>query len=241
MILGEDQVARFANGKPRDALFFTLPCGKTSSAPSGRRLRLVLNHAPENNGRPAVELFQLYQDNGSPADLGERENLASAQPAKRDELLAALSRWLEQTDAQLPYKNAKVQRPGKPLPGAGRVPTITGRRAEGDRIEISFETGPGKSRILRADLIYTANGSDELRDRAAYEEWFRLRATVGDGIAYAAAPPGMTHAILCLRDENGFLIRSKELPPSHGPGSVRNFTIASDPADTFAWLPVCTP
>ncbi|MCB1210956.1 MAG: hypothetical protein KDK97_16655 [Verrucomicrobiales bacterium] len=28
-----------------------------------------------------------------------------------------------------------------------------------------------------------------------------------------------------------------EIPPSNGPGSVRNFTIASDATDTFAWRP----
>jgi hypothetical protein len=47
----------------------------------------------------------------------------------------------------------------------------------------------------------------------------------------------MTHGIFCLRDENGFLIGSKEIPPSNGPGSVRNFTIASDTENTFACRP----
>jgi hypothetical protein len=64
-----------------------------------------------------------------------------------------------------------------------------------------------------------------------------IRATVENGAASARAPPGMTHGILCLRDENGFLIRSKEIPPSNGPGSVRNFTIAKDAENTFAYRP----
>ena len=90
---------------------------------------------------------------------------------------------------------------------------------------------------MEAILVYTTNGSDLLRENPAYEEWFRAPATVADGVATATAPPGMTHGIFCLRDENGFLLRSKWVPPWHGPGGDARWTIAQDPADTFAWRP----
>lgn len=238
VLLGQETVARHADGRPRDTLYFTLPCGKTASSVIRRGVwKLVLNHTPEANGRPPVELFQLYHDDGRPADLGEQRDLAAAQPEKRDELLTALEQWLHDLDAQLPYKNASVAKPGQALPGSEKVPHVLGLSEKDDRIEVRFETGSSKSAIVRADLIYTTNGSDELRDKSAHEEWHRLRAEVGDGIAFATAPPGMTHGIFCLRDENGFLISSKDIPPSNGPGSVRNFTIASDATDTFAWRP----
>jgi arylsulfatase A-like enzyme len=238
VLLGKETVARHADGRPRDTLYFSLPCGKTASSVIRRNgWKLVLNHTPEANGRPPVELFQLYHDDGRPADLSEQHNLAASRPAERDELLAALEKWLHDLDAQLPYKNATVAKPGNALPGAEKVPRVLGLNEKDDRVEVRFESAGGKSAVIRADLIYTTNGSDELRDRSAYEEWHRIRAEVGDGIAFAAAPPGMTHGIFCLRDENGFLIRSKDIPPSNGPGSVRNFSIASDSKDTFAWRP----
>jgi arylsulfatase A-like enzyme len=54
----------------------------------GGRARLDSNQA--------VELYHLSDD------IGERRNLASAQPAKRDELLATLFAWLRSTDALVP-------------------------------------------------------------------------------------------------------------------------------------------
>ena len=44
----------------------------------------------------AVELYRLSDD------LGEHHNLASSQPAKRDELLDALLGWIKSTGALLP-------------------------------------------------------------------------------------------------------------------------------------------
>lgn len=238
VMLGKETIARHADGSPRDTLYFTLPCGKTASSVIRRGgWKLVLNHTPEANDRPPIELFQLYHDDGRTADLGEQRDLSATQPAKRDELRADLDQWLHDLDAQLPYKNATVAKPGKALPGAEKVPRVLGLSEKDDLIEVRFETGSGKSAVLRADLIYTTNGSDELRDRSSHEEWHRLRATVGNGTASAHAPPGMTHGIFCLRDENGFLIRSKEIPPSNGPGSIRNFTIAKDAENTFAYRP----
>ena len=86
-------------------------------------------------------------------------------------------------------------------------------------------------------LVYTTNGSDLLRDNPNFEEWFRAPATVSDGVATAIAPPGMTHAIFCLRDENGFLVQSKTPPPYVGPGGDRRWTIAKDPGNAYAWRP----
>jgi len=86
-------------------------------------------------------------------------------------------------------------------------------------------------------LVYTTNGSDLLREHSTHEEWFRAPATLGDGVATAIAPPGMTHGVFCLRDENGFLIRSRTFPPRVGRGGDLRFTITKDPKDSYAWRP----
>ena len=60
---------------------------------------------------------------------------------------------------------------------------------------------------------------------------------MGDGVATAIAPPGMTDGVFCLRDENGFLIRSRTFPPPVGRGGDLRFTITKDPKDSYAWRP----
>lgn len=235
---GESTEAKFADGKVRDTLYFTLPVGKTSSSAIRKNgWKLVLNHAPENNGRPAIELFELYNEDGSVNDLSETKNLADTQSEKRDVLLADLNAWFEKYDTQLPYKNANVSAPSKALSGAHKVPGVVKLVQKGRKLEAHFETGTGKSNLVSGILVYTTNGSDLLRDHANFEEWFRTSATVSDGVATAIAPPGMTHGIFCVRDENGFLVRSKQTPPYVGPGGDRRWTIAKDPKDAYAWRP----
>jgi len=54
----------------------------------GGREKLATNHA--------VELYNLAED------IGERNDLANGNSAKRDELLGDLFTWLESTDALVP-------------------------------------------------------------------------------------------------------------------------------------------
>ncbi len=238
VIKSESDEAKFADGSVRDTLYFTLPTGGSSaSAIRQGGWKLHLNHAPEDNGRPPVELFKLYNDDGSVADLGEKNNLADTEPAKRDELLAALGAWHRKFDTQLPYKNAAPAAPGQPLPGANKVPKITAMKEDGDKISVEFETGKGKSRIVDAQLIYTTNGSDLLRDKSSGEEWFRVRADLGDNAATVVAPPGMTHGIFYLRDENGFCVATKKVPHSHGKGGQPKWDAAQDSSGAYAWRP----
>jgi hypothetical protein len=131
----------------------------------------------------------------------------------------------------------EVSAPGKAFPGADKVADVVRRVERGNKLEAHFETGAGKSRIVSGILVYTTNGSDLLRDNPNFEEWFRAPATVAGGVATAIAPPGMTHGIFCLRDENGFLVQSKATPPYVGPGGDRRWTIAKDPKDAYAWRP----
>ena len=238
VIKGDSDEAKFADGTIRDTLYFTLPTGKSSASTIRKGAwKLHLNHAPEDNGRPPMELFKLYNEDGSVADIGEKTNLNDTEPAKRDELLADLNAWFKRFDAQLPYKNPEPSAPSKPLPGADKVPKVTKMSEDGDKVSVEIETGADKSRIVEANLIYTTNGSDLIREKADCEEWFRVPATVGEGVVTAVVPPGTTHAIFYLRDENGFLVSTKKMPHSHGKGGQSRWTVAKDAADTYAWRP----
>jgi arylsulfatase A-like enzyme len=216
-ILGEDDKARFADGSARESIFFHYP----SPLPSSSIIRkgdwkLLLYHGKGmDKTRPRVQLYRLYNKDGSPCDLGETTNLAETHPEKREELLKELRAWMAKYDAPLPYRNAYTS--GERTPTDERVPGVTKRSSKGDRIKVEFETGRGKASIVEVKLVYTTNGSDFLRDHAGYEEWLDAPATIGDGFATAIAPPGMTHGVFYLRDENGYQVNSEWIPPYDGP------------------------
>jgi len=236
LMLGKDDKARFADGRARDAIFFHYP----SPLPSSSIIRkggwkLLLYHGVGMDPkRPGIQLYKLYNDDGSVCDLSESKNLAGSHPDKANALLGELKAWLKKHDAALPYRNAHT--PGRSLPGSLNVPGIVKRHIEGSRIEVHFETGEGKSKIVEARLVYTTNGSDLLRIHRGYEEWFQAPALLGDGVATAIAPPGMTHGVFYLRDENSFQVNSELIPPYAGPGGKQG--IGTELLeDGYAWRP----
>ena len=215
---GQARKVLSAAGRPRESLFFHYP----SPLPSSSVIRkgdwkLLLYHGVHmDRTRPEIQLYRLYSSDGSPNDLGETRNLADSHPEKRDELLNELKAWLSKYDADLPYRNAHT--PGRWLPDNDKVPEVVRRNSDGDRLEVYFETGNAKARIIDAKLIYTTNGSDLLCDHPGHEEWHEAPASLGEGMATAIAPPGMTHGVFYLRDENGFQVNSEWVPPYSGPG-----------------------
>ena len=219
VILGQDSVVKLADGTARDTLFWHQPSVRPASSVIRKGdWKLRLNYAPELNGLPALSLYKLYNDDGSVCDLGEANNLAESHPEKTNIMLAELQEWLANYDAPMPYKNAQPDG-GARLPGADRVPAVLKKQSAGKRIEVLVETGADKSKVIEAKLIYTTNGSDLLWYRKSQEEWFEAPAEIGGGTVSAIAPPGMTHGVFYLRDENGFMITSELLPAFVGPGS----------------------
>ncbi|QOV92218.1 sulfatase [Humisphaera borealis] len=102
----------------RDPVFRTRPVSAMTTGP----WKLLLYHeewqldggADKIATHNAVELYNLIED------PGERTNLAASNPAKRDELVAAMLAWMKQTDALLPTQKNPAYDPSAKPEGARR-------------------------------------------------------------------------------------------------------------------------
>lgn len=210
LIEGKESVARFADGRERDSIYFYFPsyhhaAGALRKGP----WKLYRNVAPGINDAPEIELFRLYNDDGSFADVGEQNNLADSMPELKNQLLDELNAFLDAADVTYPYKAPKAV---TPLPGQENVPAVLDRGDDGDRIWVTVETGEGKSPIVDAKLLYTVNGSLLENSRGRREMWFEEPATIKGGRIEGVVPPGTSHAAFCMTDSEGFLVMSEELP-----------------------------
>ena len=224
------------DGELRDTLYWHYPIGLPQSSMIRKgEWKLRLNYASEANLEPKVELFKLYNDDGTPNDLGESHNLADSHPEKSKALLDELVKWCEKYDAPATYKVSTNT--GKKLPGAERVPKALERSIEGSRVIMRFETGRDKSRVVSGLLLYTTNGSLLLRDSRGGEEWFSVKAKIEGGVASAQAPAGMTHGVFYLRDENGFMVTSEPIPAMSVKGAGIGDPGSSYIKDGYAFRP----
>ena len=208
LIEDKDKVARFADGSPRESIYFYHPIELTAGAAMRKgKWKIYRNLSPGTNKSPNVELFQLYNDDGSMADIGEAKNLATEMPELTNQLLAELNKFLDEADVEYPYKNPKI----KSHPGQDRVPAVLDRGEQNDLVWVKVETGDDKSEIADAKLLYTVNGGKFELSRGRREMWFEAPATINNGRIEGTVPPGTSHAVFCMRDSNGFLVMSEEL------------------------------
>ncbi|MFT5239081.1 MAG: arylsulfatase A-like enzyme [Kiritimatiellia bacterium] len=228
VLKGETTTAHSTEGSDRDSLFWHHPADNKSFSVIRRGpWKLMKNTGPGLTEAPDLQLFKLDQD------LGEQNNLVDEHPEVTQQLLTSLSDWMAQHDARVPYLNPDSS---TPLPGKKDVPVVTGMGSEKMRLWATFkatDTAP----VKKAFLLYSLNGGTELKFRAPrLEEWVKAPAQLQEGRVEAVAPPGMTHGIFCLVDENNFLIYSEPVPPVGGEcridGPVSTFL-----ADGFAYRP----
>ena len=238
LILNKEKNAKFKNGKIRESMFWhypsVMPC---SSIIRKNGWKLRWNHAPELNRLPKIMLYKLYNIDGSINDIGEKNNLANIEIEKRDELLNELKNWIKKYNAPIPYKNANSSNRRK-LKNKNKVPKVLKLESVdnilklhlntkpemkiNEDFELSIIPGTEKSKIVEAKLLYTTNGSRLLQHKKNHEEWFETKAKIKEDLITAIAPPGMTHGIFYLRDENNFLITSEPLPPQTGKEIIRS-------------------
>ena len=157
-----------------------------------------------------VELFRIKKDEQGSADLGEQTNLADKFPKIRDAMLREMDEFLNNAKVSMPYKN--INGPKVTQAEKQAHPQILSLGSEKDQIWATFESGSDKATIKEAHLLYTLNPKEFDKTGGHREEWFKAPAKISDGRVEASMPPGATHAVFCMRDENGFLITSEELP-----------------------------
>ena len=227
VIRGKERQARFADGQPRETLYFHYPVlnGAFSTIRRGP-WKLLKNTGGPMNDAPTLQLFRLYSEDGSASDIGERINLTEKFPVVTEQLHAALCHWLEQEQAERPYRNPAYRKGD--LPGQANVPVVTDRGSEGSRVWATIQSGSDDARVIRAFLLYTINPGRG-------EEWFRIPAKLSEGKIEATAPPGMTHGVFCLIDDNNFLIHSESIPvmTEYRLGEP----LSSILSDGYAWKP----
>ena len=227
VLTGRDEKVRFPHGEPRDTLYFHYPVlnGAFSTIRRGA-WKLMKNTGGPMNPAPQVQLFQLAREDGAELDLGEQRNVAEQFPKMKQQLLTDLNRWLSDSGAAIPYKNAACRRGG--LPGQEQVPAVIQRGSQDDQLWATWETGDRKSKVVDAFLLYTTNPGKA-------EEWFRGRAKITSGRVTATAPPGMTHGVFCLLDQNNFLIHSEFVPEMQKYGNGKQISAVLE--DGYAFRP----
>ena len=202
VITGQQKTARFADGKPRDTLYFHYPVLNAAFSTIRRGpWKLMKNTGGSLNAAPEIQLFCLYDEDGSQKDLSEMDNVAAQNPEIATQMLVDLNHWLEEHEGDEPYKNG-ADRSGKLL-GQKDVPKVTFRESKGTTLSVEVESG--KAKVIRAFLLYTINPGKT-------EEWFQNTAEINQNRIHAQAPPGMTHGVFCLIDENNYLITSEPIP-----------------------------
>lgn len=134
---------------PREAIFWHFPGYLNSPVPRGRdpvfrtrpvsvihkgdwKLHLYHEEWQLDGGRAAIDANNAVELYNLADDLGERKNLALANPAKRDELLADLLKWMESVKAPLPSQANPNYAPDKAGGGQGGKNRKSRNQAGGD-------------------------------------------------------------------------------------------------------------
>jgi arylsulfatase A-like enzyme len=225
--------AQFADGSARDTLFFHHPAdNKSFSVIQRKGWKLMKNTGPQLTEAPELQLFKLYNEDGSQNDIAETCNLVDQYPEMTQQLLGDLTDWMQANDARVPHLNPDAE---ADLLGKNDVPVVTGRGSDQRQIWATFETKPNVP-VTQAYMMYSLNGGTELKYRAPrLEEWIHAPVKLTDGRVEAVAPPGMTHAVFCLVDANNFLIYSEPVPPV---GKIRiDAAVSLEMEDGFAYRP----
>ena len=236
---GGDGPVLLADGAPRESLYWYFPFpAHMSIAIRKGDWKLVRNFGVKGgtNTEPKVELFRLYNEDGSPCDIGEKNDLAAQEPARRDAMLSELNAFVEKSGAPLPYKNRESMVYSASERKA--VPAVLETGSKEDLVWATLESGEGKSAIREAKLLYTLNPAPFDTTRGHREEWFAKPARISDGRVEAEMPPGATHAIFLLLDENRFCVTSEPILPVMSRPKNESPQITSEKLrNAFPWKP----
>ena len=182
---------------PRDTMTWHFPHSSMQSTIRQGGFKLIRNWSsyllPK---RPALELYQLYDEDGKRVDIEESMNLASSMPEKARELDELLQTHLDEMQASPPYLNPNCK---ARLFAKDKVCEPLNHGRDGNDVWLKYREHGAK--VVDAHLIYTDNGGHK------YEEWYRAVASIegGDRII-ARLPDKATHYVFNLIDENNFIV-----------------------------------
>ncbi len=194
-------LVRHASGAVRDTMVWHFP--HSVALESTLRMgdyKLIRNYDHVNNVHtPELELYRLYETNNGKqtrVDIEEAKNLVDTMPKRAAAMNQRLTDMLTDMKASYPYYNPHFS---GALLHKDKVCTVLSHDQQGDTEVFTYEENG--ARVVRANLIYTLNGSHR------YEEWFRAPAElISEGTVSVQLPKGTTHYFINLIDENRFLV-----------------------------------
>lgn len=214
-------LVKHSDGTTRDSMVWHFPHGGAlESTIRVGDYKLVRNYDHiDNQGTPALELFQLYDSSEGNAtqqrvDIEETKNLAESKPELTAKLNTQLTTALAEMKASYPYYNPTA---ASALPNKDKVCVVESHSRQEQTVRLTYrENG---ARVKHADLIYSLNGGEQ------YEEWFRMPANLTDGNTVTVElPAGTTHYYLNLVDENQFL---RSYPEVEGNKKNKSYSAAA--------------
>ena len=210
LIQGTSDKAILPNGNEREAIYWYYPAeSHMSMAIRKGDWKLIYNFGTGLNKKQGLELFRLNNEDGSPCDISEKNNLAAQETDIRDAMYTELQQFMKSCEVDMPYRNPFANSNAYELPS---LPAITASGADKDRVWTTFETGNGKNRIVEGKFLYTLTPPLLEATNGHREEWFPVEAKITNGKIEATMPPGATHGAFCMVDEKGFVIMSEALP-----------------------------
>jgi arylsulfatase A-like enzyme len=217
------QVLHHQTSAVRESLFWHFPhSGRVASTivKDGWKLYKNYDYLWNSAADQLYSLYQLYDANGTPVDLGEMSDLIDSQTVVANELKTEIEAWIETVDARPAYLNPK--KGTHPL--TDQSPTILDSGHDDTVAWVSWNTDRAKVKYL--DLIYTKSATAD-----GNEEWYKVPVPFrhAQGWAEVAIPAGAQSFFFTLVDANGFFKSSVDLTGHGG--------YDSELVPSYSWLP----
>ena len=206
---GSNAPAYFPNGEKRESMIWFYPMDSHSSIAMRKGPWKLIRNLGVMGGGPQkaeTQLFRLYNEDGSMADISEKNNVATQNPEIFETLKRELNEYLAQHQFRMPFRSQT----SKDVTDDERrqIPKVLSTSSDKDQLRLTYETG--KNAIIEAELYYTLNPPVFDSTRGHREEWFAAEANLTQGEVKVTMPPGATHAIIVMRDSQNFIITSDE-------------------------------
>ena len=207
LLKGKSTIVKDNNGVERTDLFWHYPNADDEKAKSAIRRGNYKLYKKYIDG--SYEAFQLYNDDGSFNDIEEAKNVINSMPkSKKEEMIAALEKFLKDNNAKFPTWNPNYSEVDGPLPNQNAVPAVSSASYnQSTNIATAIiEKTSGKAAISTATLLYKEGESKK-------DEWFEAStpAIIKGNVITADVPKTATAVVFNMIDENNFLVLSRKI------------------------------